>query len=354
MKRRKDRNIVSVKGLTGIILGLSFFIQLIIILYTHFTGYYVNKNLFHFSVRWIISGVVSAFMMWIIVYADTLFIRFLNKRFPWHSGIFKRILVQFASALIPAILIVTLVTFVMDLISRYSDDLNRVMIYNAMIGSVVNIIIMIMLEAWFFFREGQFEKHRNEKLELELANVKFEVLKNQLNPHFMFNSLNVLSGLITKDAVKAQQFIDEFSLIYRYVLETIEKRAVTLKEELEFTRSYIFLQQMRYGESLSTDVSLDAGLLDFLVPPLSLQVLLENAIKHNIVNEAHPLKIIIYAENDYLFVKNNIQPRISSGKSTGVGQANLVKRYSILHDRKPEFLMKNNFYISKLPLIQSE
>lgn len=168
----------------------------------------------------------------------------------------------------------------------------------------------------------------------------------------MFNSLNVLSGLINTDVAKAQLFIDEFSQIYRYVLETIEQPVVTLSKELDFMRSYLFLQQIRYGENLTFTDNIPSGLLPMVVPPLSLQVLLENAIKHNIVNESKPLKIEIFSEDLYLIVKNNIQPKIS-GTSTGLGLKNLVKRYALISKLEPSFQINNNYYVAKIPLIKT-
>ncbi len=182
----------------------------------------------------------------------------------------------------------------------------------------------------------------------------FEVLKSQINPHFMFNSLNVLSGLINKDIGKAQQFIDEFSHIYRYVLETLEQQVVTLEKELDFTRSYLFLQQIRHGNDLSYTVNLPSSLLKWVLPPLSLQVVLENAIKHNIVNESKPLKIEIFSENNHLVVRNNIQPKISAVASTGLGLKNMVKRYRLISDFTPTFQVNTDYYVARLPLIETE
>ena len=161
-------------------------------------------------------------------------------------------------------------------------------------------------------------------------------------------------GLIDRDVVKAQLFIDEFSQIYRYVLETIEKTVVSLNEELGFIRSYIFLQQIRYGEALIVNINLPADILHLLMPPLSLQVVLENAVKHNIIDSLKPLQIDISYEKEWLIIRNNIQPKISSGVSTGLGQKNMVKRYTMICERIPEFMVKTNHYIVKLPLIKSE
>lgn len=205
-------------------------------------------------------------------------------------------------------------------------------------------------------RTRQLTDANTRLLQVQKENLQsqFEVLKQQVNPHFLFNSLNVLSGLIEKDVSKAQLFIDEFSQIYRYVLETIEKPVVTLSKELGFVRSYIFLQQIRYGENLTFAVNLPSDLLKRYMPPLSLQVVLENAIKHNIVNESQPLHINIYHEADRLIVSNNLQPKISMGKTTGLGQKNMIKRYALISDREPIFQIVNDQYIVQLPLLNTE
>jgi sensor histidine kinase YesM len=285
---------------------------------------------------------------------DLLIIRFLNQSRPWNKRVFSRILIQLCITVLLAIFVSTLVTVFVNWISAYKKGFVQVLIVNALISSVINILMMVVLEAWHFFIESDKAKLKSETLERELSQVRFEVLKNQINPHFMFNSLNVLSGLIEKDVDKAQLFIDEFAHIYRYVLETIEKPVVSLNEELDFIRSYIFLQQIRYGESLSFKVNLAADLLKMLLPPLSLQLVLENAIKHNIVNQSQPLGIEIYHENGWLMVKNNMQRKISSNVSTGLGQKNLVKRYAMICNDIPQFMVESNNYIVRLPLIEPD
>jgi PAS domain S-box-containing protein len=209
------------------------------------------------------------------------------------------------------------------------------------------------LEQMVARRTHELTEVNTQLLQVQKENLQsqFEVLKSQIDPHFMFNSLNVLSGLIQVDITKAQLFIDEFSQIYRYVLETIEQPVVTLNKELEFMRSYLFLQQIRYGNSLTYSVNIPAKLLPCVVPPLSLQVLLENAMKHNIVNENKPLNIQIYSQGDSLFIKNPIQPKVS-GRSTGLGLKNLIKRYALISSLEPSFEVVDNYYVAKIPLIK--
>lgn len=209
------------------------------------------------------------------------------------------------------------------------------------------------LEQMVAERTGELMAANDQLLRVQKENLQsqFEILRQQINPHFLFNSLNVLSGLISKDVSQAQLFIDEFSHIYRYVLETIEQPVSTLSRELDFMRSYLYLQQMRHGQNLTWTVNIPAQLLDMVMPPLSLQVVLENALKHNIVNEAKPLQIEISAKDKTLIVRNRLQPKISQGVSTGLGLKNLVKRYALISSHKPVFTIENNYYVATLPLI---
>jgi len=189
------------------------------------------------------------------------------------------------------------------------------------------------------------------KVQKENLQSQFEVLKQQMNPHFLFNSLNVLSSLISRDVNKSQQFIDEFSHIYRYVLETIEKPVVTLNRELGFVRSYMFLQQIRYGENLNFNISIPSSILNLYMPPLSLQMVLENAIKHNVITSAAPLTISITANADLLEVCNNINPRAEQPEGTGTGLKNLSARYDLLIQKKPQIDEASGVFSAKLPLL---
>lgn len=341
----------SFKRLLSLLIGLTILIQLIVITYNHLSGYYLIDGYQHFFLRLLRGTVLSLIGSFLISYPDLYVIRYLNSLAPWGKRILMRLSLQISFAVFISIVISTAITFFANWLKPYTEEFKGVLIYNAMIYSVVNILMMSILEGWIYYSESRQARQIADNLQEELSQIKFEVLKSQINPHFMFNSLNVLSGLINVDVVKAQLFIDEFSQIYRYVLETIEQPVVSLGKELEFMRSYLFLQQIRYGENLSFTVNIPVGLLQMVVPPLSLQVLLENAIKHNIINELKPLKIEIYSENSFLIIKNNIQPKIS-GTSTGLGLKNLVKRYALISKMEPSFQVVNNNYVAKIPLIQ--
>lgn len=337
------------------LIGLAVGIQIIVITYNHISGYYILDDYTHFLSRLLRGTILSLLAGFLISYPDLFVIRYMNKIAPWDKRIIKRVPLQLGLTLLVAAIIATFITLFANWISVYTDhDVASIVISNVLIYMVVNIVVMAIFEGWILFVERAQAKQMADNLQAELSQIKFEVLKSQINPHFMFNSLNVLSGLINKDVQKAQQFIDEFSHIYRYVLETIEQPVATVNKELDFTRSYLFLQQIRYGKDLSYSINIPANLLDLLLPPLSLQVVLENATKHNIVNDKKPLQIEIYSDGQMLLIKNNIQPKISKGISTGLGLKNLVKRYSLISDKEPEFLVETNHYLAKLPLINPE
>lgn len=342
------------KKLINFVIIVSFSIQLILIVYNHFTGFSVITGFEHLVIRILFGTSLTIAGGFIIAVANLMVIKYLNAHFAWNKKAFARVVIQFGLSVLIAVIGTSLITIISHLISPYREGLLALLWLNGLITSVINLIIMAILEALIFFNESNQARLKAETLEKELFHIRFEVLKNQINPHFMFNSLNVLSGLIEKDADKAQQFIDEFAHIYRYVLETIEKHVVSLADELGFVRSYIFLQQIRYGDAIRLSVNVTAGVLNNYLPPLSLQLVLENAIKHNVVSTGQPLIIDIFMEENRLVVVNNIQVKVSSGKSTGLGQKNLAKRYMMISDEVPEFSVRNNSYIVKLPLIDSE
>lgn len=344
----------SFKSLLKFIIVFAIVIQLIVISYNHFTGYYVLENWQHFFFRLIRGTILSTISGFLLAYPDLYFIKQLNKFAEWNEKPVLRIIIQILLITTLAIVISLTITLFANWVSAYTEDFTGVLINNALMYIAANVILISILEGWIYYSESKLAKQQAKELQQELSQIKFEVLKSQINPHFIFNSLNVLSGLLDKDIEKAQQFIDEFSQIYRYVLETIEQNVTNLGKELDFLQSYLFLQQIRYGKSLSYSVNIDSKFLNYYLPPLTLQLILENAIKHNIINESKPMKIELYTEEEFLMVKNNLQPKISSGNSMGLGIKNLTKRYSLITDIKPKFAVETNYYIAKLPLIKEE
>lgn len=187
------------------------------------------------------------------------------------------------------------------------------------------------------------EKYKNESL-----TAKYESLKNQVNPHFLFNSLNALSLLVYDDQAKAVEFIRKLSQVYRYVLDKKDLELVPLEAELGFLENYLFLQQIRFGDSLKLNLNIDSK--EGMIPPVALQILLENAIKHNIVSESKPLTVEVEVKNFYCTVSNNIQEKLEKD-STGIGLDNLKSRYKFLSEKEVEILRENNLFIVKIPVL---
>ncbi|PKP38838.1 MAG: hypothetical protein CVT98_04615, partial [Bacteroidetes bacterium HGW-Bacteroidetes-15] len=193
------------------------------------------------------------------------------------------------------------------------------------------------------------------KVQKENLQSQFEVLKQQVNPHFLFNSLNVLTSLIKIDPDLAESFTERLSKVYRYVLENKEKDLVNLSTELEFLNAYLFLLEIRFMKKLFIDIKIDKSYYDFQILPIAIQLIIENAIKHNTFSKAQPLKIEIFIDNQQrLNIVNNLNVRETKLVSTGVGLENINRRYALVCDQKPEFIKTNDQFIAKLPLLKSE
>lgn len=188
-----------------------------------------------------------------------------------------------------------------------------------------------------------------EALKKQSLQNELEALKNQINPHFLFNSLNSLNALVRNNK-QATTFVNKLSFMYRYILQSSSNDLVTLKEELKFLESYIFLIKTRYRDRFNIDIAIDQKLLPEEVPSMSLQLLVENAIKHNEISETHPLSVKVYSQDNSIVVENKIRPRTTFVDSTGNGLANLNKRYLMLKNTQIVISNANTLFKVKLPL----
>jgi len=216
--------------------------------------------------------------------------------------------------------------------------------YNFVNWFMINFALMIsaFLHAKGFMEELK-KNTKQEVVEQKLiansANAQFESLKNQLDPHFLFNSLNVLTALIDENSEQAQKFTTSMSKIYRYVLEQKDKEMVKVEDEIEFAKIYCNLLKTRFEDSVNFTFDINPGDLQKFVVPLSLQLLLENCIKHNFATSSKPLNIRIFTEGKFLSIENNLQVREQLKESAGIGLANIVQRYALL--------TKDNVFIEK-------
>lgn len=193
-----------------------------------------------------------------------------------------------------------------------------------------------------------------QKIIAGTANAKFESLKNQIDPHFLFNSLNVLSSLIEENPDNAQRFTTSLSKIYRYVLEQKDKELVSVEDELSFAKTYMNLLKMRFENSLFYELPTENINPDAKVVPLSLQLLLENTVKHNVVSEQKPLHIRIFIDGDYLAIQNDLQKKEVLQDRQGVGLQNIVNRYGIITDRKVNVQQDEKNFTVRIPILTKQ
>jgi len=193
----------------------------------------------------------------------------------------------------------------------------------------------------------------NEALRREALQSQFESLKNQVSPHFLFNSLTTLKILIQEAPEKAQNFVNSLSGALRYTLQSNEKQLVTLEKEMEFMESYLFLIRMRFSTNLLVITEVNESLLSFRLPPLTIQTLVENAIKHNEISKRKPLQIqILTTEKETLVIENEIQTKMTSEEGTGIGLINLSKQFQLLVGKEIIIRKENNRFIVEIPLIR--
>lgn len=195
-------------------------------------------------------------------------------------------------------------------------------------------------------------KYINEHEKAERART--ELLKIQIDPHFMFNNFSILTELINEDRDIASKFLAQLSKVYRYIITNLKQDIVPIEEEIKFLRSYIYLISLRYEDAVKVNIARNIEENQEFIPPVSLQLLVENAIKHNTHSEIHPLTISIFREDKNIVVENNLQPMAFKVPSTGIGQTNIIDRYAMLSDDVPVFEQTNDKYIVKLPIISQK
>ncbi len=218
----------------------------------------------------------------------------------------------------------------------------------------ITVLITSFLNSRKFLLEWRRSAIEAERFKSEYLASQYQSLKDQMNPHFLFNSLNTLTYLVYENQDQAAQFIKKLSEVYRYVLDTREREVVPVDEEIAFVRAYIFLQKIRFEHALQVEIVVPPE-TTFQLPPLALQMLLENAIKHNELSEERPLRITIWLEGEaYLVVENNWQPKEIRETSSGIGLANIRARYAYLSEAEVVVADEQQHFTVKLPLLRPE
>jgi LytS/YehU family sensor histidine kinase len=292
---------------------------------------------------WIIGSFTA--LIWIFLWKGNEYLGgYVSAKISWFDYPVTRLLV----GIVTTIAYTFFVLYALGYLYAFLFDVN--LTRGAMYSVVISIIISLFMHGRAFFLNWRDTKIDAEKLKRENIAARYESLKNQVNPHFLFNSFNALSNLVYEDPDKAVKFIKQLSEVYRYVLDTREKEVVPLQDELDFLKSYVYLQQIRFGNKLKIEIEL-AG-QSGSIAPLALQMLIENAIKHNIVSEEDPLIIKVYNEDGFIVVENNFQKKtVSVEPSAGVGLENICNRYQFLSNKTVQVEKSETTFKVKLPVL---
>jgi sensor histidine kinase YesM len=264
-------------------------------------------------------------------YLQTLIAILLHARYHRNNQTIRRILISMSLYVLTTVVTVAMVFLLYDRVSFFQYELNLWHMFLACLSSAGAAILAASFnEGVIFYEKWKKVTDEAEQLKKENLQTQLESLKAQVNPHFLFNSLNSLSSLISEDPAKAEKFLDEMCKVYRYLLRNSEDDLAPLWVEMQFIQSYYHLLKTRYGESLFLEVDIPDELVWYRIPSLTLQMLVENAVKHNMMLKDRPLQIVITTlAGPRLIVSNNLQrkKRISSNK---VGLNNIVKKYKLL------------------------
>jgi sensor histidine kinase YesM len=279
----------------------------------------------------------------------------LEMRIPWLIRPFKRLIISVLLKVVVVFIILMLINYLFFFLIKGQNT--REFFSNTLKGfkyaSAIIIAGIVIENSIYFFRSWRQSAINEEILKREKLAIEYEALKNQVNPHFLFNSLSSLTTLVYKDQEKAATFIREFAGVYRYVLECRDKEIVDLATERKLLESMAYLYEIRHENSLQIKIDLPAS-EDKYVIPMALQMLLENAIKHNTLSPDSPLLIEIWADEEYVTVKNNMKPKIMTSGSSKIGLKNIQLRYNYLSDKKVVIDKTDKHFIIKIPLLTKE
>ncbi len=297
------------------------------------------------------SFVFTAIISTVLYTAITNITKLLEKVLPWQKYGRRRF---FTELIVVAVATIVLSTTVAHIWFKYVEDCEDptpIVFKVAVISLIVTTIVTAIYEAVYLFGQWNVALVNTEKLKKENLQSQFDSLKNQVNPHFLFNSLNTLATIIPEDPDQAVQFVQKLSSVYRYLLQYKDNETVDLKTELDCIDAYFFLQQIRFGDNLHVHVNIPPSHYTKQIPPLTLQILVENSIKHNIISLQKPLTVEIYVDDAQMLVtRNNLQKKKSVESSTKIGLQNLMNRFEYIYGQGIDIFETDTDFIVKVPL----
>jgi hypothetical protein len=277
-----------------------------------------------------------------------------RRRYPQFAIVRKRLLIQSLAILIFTLLSNNILGKLLHGICGWGKEGDPEHIFNSNAAALFCTLAGVAVyESIYFLNELRKSVEEKEMLKRESLNAQLNALRTQVNPHFLFNNLNTLSSVIADDPKQAVEFVQKLSKVYRHMLEVKDEQSILLKEELDVLKAYAFLLQTRFGNNLDVSINVPDEKLNRKIVPLSLQILMENAIKHNIVSSDKPLKIEVFTLDGKLVISNNLQKKNQVHESTGIGLDNIRNRYKLLGNGQVEVTENRSSFTVTIPLIEN-
>ncbi len=279
-----------------------------------------------------------------------------RRKYPLFNEVRKRLIFQSAIMFVFTVIADNFLGTLSNSIFGQHKDMpsnTDVLIHSNSAAIFCTIMIIAIYESIYFMHQLRHSVEETEKLKRESLKAELNALKTQVNPHFLFNNLNTLISIIPENPKLAVDFVQQLSKLYRHILEVKDEQSILLQDELDVLKAYAFLLQTRFGNNLDVIINVPAERLKKRIVPLSLQILMENAIKHNIVSSDKPLKIEVTALNGKLVVSNNLQRKNQVNESTGIGLDNIRNRYKLLGNEQVDVTESGSNFTVSIPLIEN-
>lgn len=298
----------------------------------------------------LLIGLVNTLLLWL---GCRFILMKLWQLIPWQQKPFLHLFVELLSLSIYTFVVTGVIWLV---VCRYYQSLyyREIEFAEVLFPSLaISLVISFIHEGLYFFNQWKLSFMQSENLAREHLVSQLETLKSQVNPHFLFNSLNTLTGLIEEDKDSAVDYVQQLSAFYRSIIQTRNQQLIKVEEEIRLINNYFEIQKRRYGDNLQLSVAVDSATLQLWLPPLSVQMLIENAVKHNVIATGRQLKVEVEATSSrYLLIRNNLQPRDCDEPSAGMGLQNIKTRFGLLTERPVEIIRSATHFSVAVPVLE--
>lgn len=293
---------------------------------------------------------ITLLLIWL---SNRLLTKQLDKRLPWLVHGNKRFYWQLISGILLSLVLINVSYLILKLgLTQDPPDEEQILSMN-LLGLLLLLPVISINFGIQFLSNWKTAQLKAEEFQKETIKAELTTLKNHLDPHFLFNNLNILSSLIAVNPDLSQTYLEKFAEVYRSILKSSKEELISLNDELKFIASYLYLLEIRFEDTIQTFIDIDSKDHKKYLPPLTLQMLIENAIKHNTISETKPLKIHLTSQNGFISVKNNLQSKkVEDRHHSHTGIENIRKRYAYFTEKEVQVFHNAEHFIIKIPLVE--